>query len=89
MDNRYILRGMWLVQGHITGEEEEQGLNAAVSSELGPWLHSGLPRAVGWVVLVSLCLDLAWGWGLELEQSRGTLGEHCGRRKPGEADPRK
>ena len=51
----------WL--GHITGEEEELSLNPAVSSELGPWLHPGLPGAVGWAVLVSLYLALAWGGG--------------------------
>lgn len=32
-----ILRGMWLDQGHIAGEEEKLGLNPAGSSELGPW----------------------------------------------------
>lgn len=46
---RETLQSTWLVQGHITGEEEEQGLNAAVSSELGPWLHPDLSRTVGCV----------------------------------------
>lgn len=41
------LRGTWLVQGHITGDEDEPRLNSAVSSDLGPWLHPGLPKAVG------------------------------------------
>lgn len=45
---------MWLVQGHSDGKEEELGLNPAVSSELGPWLHPRLLRAMGWAVLVSL-----------------------------------
>ena len=40
------------------------GSEPAVSSDLGSWLHSGFPRAVGWVVLVSLCLYLEWGWGV-------------------------
>ena len=51
---RETLQSTWLVQGHITGEEEEQGLNAAVSSELGPWLHPGLPRTVRWLCGVTV-----------------------------------
>ena len=30
------LRGTWLIQGHITGEEKQPVLNPVVSSELGP-----------------------------------------------------
>ena len=45
------LRGTWLVQGRITGDEDEPRLNSAVSSDPGPWLHPGLPKAVGPAVL--------------------------------------
>ena len=57
------LRDTWLVQGHITDEKEDPSLKPAVSSELGPWLHPGLPTVVGWAVLVSLCMDMVWGGG--------------------------
>ncbi|KAB1281965.1 hypothetical protein Cadr_000002419 [Camelus dromedarius] len=63
-------RSTWLVQGHSTSEEGEPGLNLAVSSELGPWLHPGLPRAVGCTGLVSLCMDMVWG-------ERGPWGDWC------------
>lgn len=45
MGNWETLTGPWCVQGHITGKEDEPGLNPVVSSELGPWLHPGLQ---GW-----------------------------------------
>ena len=49
-----------LVQGHVTYEEEEPGLKAAVSPELRPWRHPGLlPKAEGWAVRVSLCPHVA------------------------------
>jgi len=48
-----------LAQDHITSEKREPGLKAAVSSELRPWLHPGLPKAVGWAECVSLCLHVA------------------------------
>ena len=59
------LRGTWLVQDRIPDEEEEPGLNPAVSSELEPWLPPGFPGAVGWEVgcVVLLCMDKAWGGG--------------------------
>ena len=51
--------GHMLVQGHITSEKEEPTLKAAVSSELRPWSHPGLPKAEGWAVWVSLCPHMA------------------------------
>ena len=51
--------GHMFVQGHVTYEEEEPGLKAAVSSELRPWRHPGLPKAEGWAVWVSLCPHVA------------------------------
>lgn len=62
-DTREALRGTWLVQGHITDEKEDPSLKPAVSSELGTWLHPGLPTAVGWGVLVSLHMHMIWGGG--------------------------
>ena len=51
--------GHMLVQGHITSEKEEPALKAAVSPELRPWRHPGLPKAEGWAVWVSLCPHVA------------------------------
>lgn len=48
-----------LVPGHVTSEEEEPGLKAAVSPELRSWRHPGLPKAEGWAVWVSLCPHVA------------------------------
>lgn len=65
-----------LVQGHITDEEEESGLTAAVSTELRLWLHPGLPRLRG-----GLCgshFVCTWPKGVVNSQKpRGSLGELC------------
>ena len=71
------LRDTWLVQGHITDEKEDPSLKPAVSSELGPWLHPGLPTVVGWAVLVSLYLALAWGGGEQSAAQRCPWGALC------------
>ena len=44
MEDVDFLRGMWLIQSYITGEEEKLHPNPTASSELGPWWHPGLPR---------------------------------------------
>ena len=62
------LRGTWLVQGHIPGDKDKPSLNSAVSSDLGPWLHPGLPRAVGPAVLPQR-MDMARGEGMYLTYS--------------------
>lgn len=66
-----------LAEGHINVEKEEPGLNPAISSKLGPLPHPGLPEALEWVVLVSLCADMACS-----HQLRGALGELCEKWKP-------
>lgn len=77
MQNWGTLRGTWLAEGHITLEKEEPGLNPAISSKLGPLPHPGLPEALEWVVLVSLCVDMACS-----HQLKGALGDLCERMKP-------
>ena len=48
--------------GPIPGDEDKPSLNSAVSSDLGPWLHPGLPKAVGPAVLLQR-MDMARGEG--------------------------
>lgn len=64
------LRVMLLVKGHITDDKEKLGLNPAVSLELGSLLHPGLPETMEWVVLVSLCTDMAWVGGEQSSAQR-------------------
>ena len=71
------LRGTWLAEGHMTVEKEQPGLNPAMPSKLGSLPHPGLPEAMEWVVLVSLCVDMAYS-----HQPKGALGELCESRRP-------
>ena len=69
--------GHMLVQGHVTYEEEEPGLKAAVSSELRPWQHPGLPQGQGLGgVGVTVPARGLRVW-VNSQKHRGSLGEVC------------
>lgn len=69
-------------QGHITGEEEEPGLKAAVSSAgvlAAPWPPQGC--GVGCVGVT--VHGHGMGGSVSTQQLRGALGELCVRKKSG------
>ena len=66
-----------LVQGHITDEEEESGLTAAVSTELRLWLHPGLPRLRGGLCGSHFVCTWPKGVGEQSETQRFPWGALC------------